>query len=56
MGGGGGNTETKTVNQTVKRGTIQNSNHLHNGFSIVIKANSKKGNNSINVLQNSPKR
>ena len=29
-GGGGGNTETKTVCQTVKRGKIQNSNHLHN--------------------------
>ena len=28
--GGGGNTETKTVCQTVKRGKIQNSNHLHN--------------------------
>ena len=27
--GGGGNTETKTVCQTVKRGKIQNSNHLH---------------------------
>ena len=24
------NTETKTVSQTVKRGEIQNSNHLHN--------------------------
>ena len=29
-GGEGGNTETKTVSQTVKRGKIQNSNHLHN--------------------------
>ena len=29
-GGGGGNTENKTVCQTVKRGKIQNSNHLHN--------------------------
>ena len=29
-GGGGGNAETKTVSQTVKRGKIQNSNHLHN--------------------------
>ena len=29
-GGGGGSTETKTVRQTVKRGKIQNSNHLHN--------------------------
>ena len=29
-GGGGGNIETKTVCQTVKRGKIQNSNHLHN--------------------------
>ena len=32
-GGGGrvrGNTETKKVSQTVKRGSIQNSNHLHN--------------------------
>ena len=29
-GGGGVNTETKTVCQTVKRGKIQNSNHLHN--------------------------
>ena len=29
-GRGGGNTETKTVCQTVKRGKIQNSNHLHN--------------------------
>ena len=29
-GGGWGNTETKTVCQTVKRGKIQNSNHLHN--------------------------
>ena len=29
-GGGGGNNETKTVCQTVKRGKIQNSNHLHN--------------------------
>ena len=28
--GGGGNTETKTVCQTVKRGKIQNSNYLHN--------------------------
>ena len=28
--GGGGNTETKTVCQTVKRSIIQNSNHLHN--------------------------
>ena len=28
-GGSGGNTETKTVCQTVKRGYIQNSNHLH---------------------------
>ena len=27
--GGGGNTETKTVSHTVKRGKIQNSNHLH---------------------------
>ena len=27
---GGGNTETKTVCQTVKRCKIQNSNHLHN--------------------------
>ena len=26
--GGGGDTETKTVSQTVKRGKIQNSNHL----------------------------
>ena len=26
---GEGNTETKTVSQTVKRGKIQNSNHLH---------------------------
>ena len=33
VGGGGrvrGNTESKTVSQTVKRGNIQNSNHLHN--------------------------
>ena len=29
-GGGGGNTGTKTVSQTVKRGKIQNINHLHN--------------------------
>ena len=32
-GGGGGakvNTEPKTVSQTVQRGKIQNSNHLHN--------------------------
>ena len=32
-GGGGGakmNTETKTVSQTVQRGKIQNSIHLHN--------------------------
>ena len=29
-GGGEGNTETKTVCQTGKRGKIQNSNHLHN--------------------------
>ena len=29
-GEGGGKTETKTVCQTVKRGKIQNSNHLHN--------------------------
>ena len=28
--GGGGNTETKTICQTVKSGKIQNSNHLHN--------------------------
>ena len=28
--GGGGNTETKTVSQTVMRGKIQNSNHLRN--------------------------
>ena len=28
--GDGGNTETKTLCQTVKRGKIQNSNHLHN--------------------------
>ena len=40
VGGGGGGvgeggmcgakTETKSVNQTVKRGTTQNNNHLHN--------------------------
>ena len=30
VGGGGENTETKTVCQTVKRGKIQNSNHLYN--------------------------
>ena len=29
-GGCGGNIVTKTVCQTVKRGKIQNSNHLHN--------------------------
>ena len=29
-GGVGGNTETKTVSQSVKRGKIQNNNHLHN--------------------------
>ena len=29
-GGGGGNIETKTVSQTVKRGKRQNRNHLHN--------------------------
>ena len=29
-GGGGGNAETKTVCQTVKKGKIQYSNHLHN--------------------------
>ena len=29
-GVGGGNTESKTVCQTVKKGKIQNSNHLHN--------------------------
>ena len=28
--GDGENTETRTVSQTVKRGKIQNSNHLHN--------------------------
>ena len=28
--GEGWDTETKTVSQTVKRGKIQNSNHLHN--------------------------
>ena len=34
-GGGGGDTETKTVCQTVKRGKIQNSNHLHNVMHVV---------------------
>ena len=29
-GRGGGNTETKTISQTVRRGKIQTSNHLHN--------------------------
>ena len=29
-GRGGGGTETKTLSQTVKRGIIQNSSHLHN--------------------------
>ena len=28
--GGGGNIETKTVSQSVKRGQRQNSNNLHN--------------------------
>ena len=28
-GGGGGNFETRTVSQTVKRGKRQNRNHLH---------------------------
>ena len=30
VAGDGWNTETKRVCQTVKRGKIQNSNHLHN--------------------------
>ena len=34
-GGGGGNTETQTVCQTVKRGKIQNSNHLLNEKHVV---------------------
>ena len=31
----GGNTETKTVCQTVKKGKIQNSNHLHKVKNVV---------------------
>ena len=34
-GGGGEDTETKTVCQTVKRGKIQNSNHLHSAKHVV---------------------
>ena len=34
-GRGGGNIETKTVNQTVKRGKRHNKNHLHNGKHVV---------------------
>ena len=44
-GGGEGNTGTKTVSQTVKRGKIQNSNHLHNVKHVVQQTFQKYVNN-----------
>ena len=52
VGGGGDrgggwevNAETKTVSQTVKRGKIQNSNHLHNVKHVVQSTFQKNVNN-----------
>ena len=35
VGGGGGGETIKTVNRTVKRGELHNSNHLHNVMYVV---------------------